>query len=416
MHRINEHNILIFLIQILVLLMCSAALSAIFRRWKQPALTAEIVVGILLGPTVFGRFLPSFYHMMFPQDAVQYNMLGTLTWLGVFFFLLEIGLEIDFLSLWGQKRAAATIAIAATLVPMAIAFPIALLLPDKYLVNPGQHFIFAAFIATAMAITAMPVAARMLRDLNILKTSLGALIMSAISIQDITGWLTFTLILGFFTRGNPPAVEMVSIISLTITFVIICLTIGKRFVGFILSQIKIRNMPKPITSITFICLVGLLCGSITQKIGIHALFGFFIAGIMAGEAKRFSRSSRVIIAQFVTAFLMPLYFASIGLRLDFIKYLDIPLILGITAVGIMGRFSGAWLGASFIHQQKANRLTIAISYIGGGMMEIVVANLAFDYGLIKESVFIAIVCGAVISSIIMSQWLHHSMKAMQTLA
>jgi Kef-type K+ transport system membrane component KefB/mannitol/fructose-specific phosphotransferase system IIA component (Ntr-type) len=410
MHYLSEHNIFIFLIQVFLLLGLARGLGEIFRKYKQPPLTAEIIVGIILGPTIFGRFLPYIHQVIFPKDVIQLNMLETVAWVGVFFLLLEIGLEIDFSSAWKQRGDALKIALSDIMIPMVIAFISCLFLPDRYLVDPSQRLIFALFMATVMTISAMPVAARTLHDLKLSKTDLGFLIMSALSVNDIIGWLLFTLVLGFFTQAGPDITKTLIIVGSTIGFTIICLTIGRRFADTVISKIKEKHMPQPATALTFICLLGLLGGAVTQKIGIHALFGFFIAGIMAGGAKALSERTRQIISQMVYAIFVPLFFVNIGLKIDFLKNFDIFLISLISVIGIFGRFLGAWLGVNFTRLSRTNRMPIAIAHTPGGAMEIVVGLLALEYNLITEPVFVAIVFGAVVSSIMLGPWLHYSIK------
>jgi len=410
MHYLNEQNIFIFLIQILFLLGCARGLGILFRKWKQPSLTAEILVGIILGPTIFGRFFPSLHQFIFPREIIQQNMLETVAWLGVLFLLLETGLEIDFSSAWRQRGEALTIALTDIIVPMIIAFIPCFFLPNHYLVNPQQRFVFALFMATVMTISAMPIAARALHDLRLSKTDLGFLIMSALSVNDIIGWLIFTLVLGFFTQTNLELIRVLVILFSTIGFTVFCLTFGRNITDLVISKIKQKGMPEPGTSLTFICLLGLLCGAITQKIGIHALFGFFIAGIMAGEAKVLPERTRQVISQMVYALFVPLFFAGLGLKIDFLKNFDIFLVVFISGIGIAGRFLGAWLGVNFTRLSKANRLSIAIAHTPGGAMEIVIAVLALEYHLITEPVFVAIVFGAVISSVLLGPWLSYSIK------
>lgn len=136
MHYLNETNIVTFLIQVFLLLGLARTLGELFRKWKQPALMAEILVGVLLGPTIFGRFLPPLHQIIFPADVIQQNMLETVAWLGVLFFLLERGLEFDFSSAWRQRGDAFKIAITDIIVPMTISFIACLFLPNSYLVNP----------------------------------------------------------------------------------------------------------------------------------------------------------------------------------------------------------------------------------------------------------------------------------------
>jgi Kef-type K+ transport system membrane component KefB/mannitol/fructose-specific phosphotransferase system IIA component (Ntr-type) len=409
-HYLNENNIFIFLLQVFVLLLCARGLGELFRRWKQPALTAEILVGIVFGPTILGRFFPVIHQYIFPPDVIQKNMLETVAWVGILFFLLKTGLEIDFSSAWRQRGDALKISFADLTVPMAIAFVPCLFLPEKYMVDPSQRIIFALFVATIMTISALPVTARVLGDLNLYKTDIGFLIMSALSVNDLLGWVIFTLILGFFTQASIAITQIATVIIATVGFAVLCLAYGRKLADGVISKIKKTNLPEPSTSLTFICLLGILCGAITVKIGIHALFGFFIAGIMAGEARALSEKTRQVISQMVHAIFIPLFFASVGLKIDFFKNFDVFFVVFILVIGIAGRFLGAWVGVKLTGKYKPNRFLISLAHIPGGEMQIVVGLLALEYRLISEQVFVAVVFGAVISSVILGPCMSYALK------
>jgi fructose-specific phosphotransferase system IIA component len=293
---------------------------------------------------------------------------------------------------------------------MAVAFIPALLIPDRFLTNPDQRMIFAFFMAAALTISAMPVAARALHDLRLSKTDLGFLIMSALSVNDIIGWLIFTLVLAAATKPELGLLSNLLIMGGTIAFTAVCLTAGRIGASAAIEQMKKRNMPEPASSLTFICLLGLACGAITSKIGIHALFGFFIAGIMAGQSAALSQRTRQIISQMVYAIFVPLFFANIGLKIDFLADFNWGLALMVTAVGVGGRFLGAWLGVKLTKIGKSNRLSIAIAHTPGGAMEIVVGLIALESGVITQPIFVAIVFGAATSSVILGPWLGWSIK------
>ncbi|MDP1853015.1 MAG: cation:proton antiporter [Candidatus Omnitrophota bacterium] len=408
MHYFTEQNIFIFLVQVFLLLGLARAAGELFRRFRQPALTGEILVGVILGPTIFGRFLPNLYQNIFPQDITQKNMLETVIWLGLLFFLLETGLKMDFSSAWRHRGKALTIALTGIIVPMALGFFACLLLPEHYLVNPRERLVFAFFMATVMTISAMPTAARALNDLDLAKTDLGFLIMSALSVNEIIGWVVFAFILHFLNPAESIQAQKIFLIFSGIVAVIIfCLTFGRRFSDFVISKIKEYGLPEPASSLTFISLLGFLCGAIFQKIGVSALLGFFIAGIMAGEARALSERTRQVISQMVYAIFIPLFFAGIGLKADFVKHFDVGLVIFIAGLGIFGKFFGAWLGALFSGLAKENIMPLAIAHTPGGSMEIVIGILALQYGLINEVVFVAIVSGGIISSLILGPWLKY---------
>jgi len=409
MHHLGESQIFLFLLQVFILMGCARGLGEVFKRFKQPAVTAEILVGLLLGPTIMGRFLPELQQSLFPPEAIQQAMLDTLAWIGVLFLLLDTGLELDFSIAWRQRSSALVIALFDVIVPMVVAFAVVVWLPDRYLVNPDQRVIFSLFMATVMTISALPVAARVLHDFKILKADLGFLVMSALAVNDIIGWVLFTIILGTFTSGTVALGPIAFVFVATIGFAAFALTIGRRLSTRLFDSVKRRNFPEPGTSLTIVVLLGLLFGAFTQKLGIHALFGFFIAGIVVGEARSLSEQTRSVISQMVHSLFVPLFFANIGLKLDFFANFDIFLVTLISVIGIGGRYLGAWLGVTLTTVPRINRDLISIAHTPGGMMEVVIALLAFQSGLITAEVFVAIIFGAIFSSIIMGPWMARSM-------
>ncbi len=405
MHFLDEHHIFLFLVQVFLLLLCARGLGELFRRWKQPALTAELLVGLVLGPTLLGRFLPGVHAALFPPDAIQQAMLETVAWLGVLFLLLDTGLEIDFSIAWRQRGSALVIALSDILIPMVVAFVPLIFLPDRFLAHADRRIIFGLFMATVMTISAMPVSARGLHDLNLLKTNLGFLTMSALAVNDIIGWVLFAIILGLFLQTSVALGPIFLVFVGTIGFAVLALTVGRTVSTRIFDTMKARRFPEPASSLTVTLLLGLLFGSITQKLGVHALFGFFLAGIVAGEAKSLSEDTRRVINQMVYALFVPLFFANIGLKIDFVANFHFGLVALICLVGIAGRYLGAWLGVNLTSVPRVNRHLISIAHTPGGMMEIVVALLALESGLITQPVFVAIVFSAVFTSVIMGPWM-----------
>lgn len=409
---LDESNILLFLIQVLILLGLARGLGLVFARFGQPSITAEILVGVVLGPTLLGRALPGLQQALFPADPIQQSMLDAVAWLGILFFLLDTGLDTDFATAWRQRREALVISAADTFIPILIAFVPCMLLPDAYLVDPQRRILFAVFLATIMTISALPVTARVLQDLDLYRTDMGLLIICALTINDVTGWLIFAILLGFAAEGAVDAVNIPLMLTATILFAFACLTVGRRLTNSALERFHAWKLPEPGTSLTFLCLLGLLGGIVTTWIGIHALFGFFIVGIMAGEARALTENTRQVMRQMVRAVLVPLFFATIGLRVDFAGNFDPPLVLMLLAVGIGGRFLGAWLGATWAGQPRISRHLIGAAHTPGGEMQIVIGMLALDYGVISERVYVAVIFGAVASSIALGPWMRRALRAM----
>ncbi len=405
MHYLNESMILVFLVQVCLLLSLSRIAGLLLQRIGQPAISGEILVGIVLGPTIFGRFAPGLHGLIFPADMMQQNMLETVAWLGILFFLLDAGLETNLTAALRHRRDALTIAGADLILPMVIAFIPVYFLPQSYIGAGGGRLMFTLFIATIMTISALPVTARILQDLGIYRSDASLLTMCALTINDIVGWVVFAVILGFATGGRMSLADITLITVLTIAFTVICFTVGKKLTDRALDGINRMKRPQPGTSLTLIFVLGMAAGAVTLAIGVHALFGFFIAGIMAGESRHLSENTRQTISHLVKALLVPLFFASIGLKIDFLKELDLPLAAFLLCIGVAGRFAGAWAGVSLTRHPKTNRQLIAAAHTPGGEMQIVIGILAVEYDVITPPVFVAIIVSAVLSSVLVGPWM-----------
>lgn len=411
MKFLTEHNLLIFLIQFALLLGISKAVGLIFERFKQSTITGEVLVGLILGPAIFGRWLPEYQSLLFPRDPLQISMLETIAWFGNFYLLMETGLDVNFGRIWKQKGQALVISMTDLIVPVMLAFlPIYFLIGDSFLIDPSRRMVFTLFISTIMTISALPVAIRVMYDLNILKSDTGFLIISALTINDLIGWVVFTIILGVFRQAQIDLPVVIRLIILTVGFTILALTLLRKYVDKAMTVIHVKYGADTGMKTTFVFLVGMLFGAITLKIGIHSLFGFFIAGIVLGETKHFSENDRFVMNRLVHSLFVPVFFANIGLHLNFIASFNWQLVLLFTVMGIGVRYLGAYLGAILAKQDKSNLQTIAICHTAGGEMHIVVAILAFSAGLISEHIFVAIVVASIISTIVFGPWLSQALK------
>lgn len=410
MHYLEESHILLFLAQLFILLLATRGLGQVFERLGQPALTAELLVGVILGPTVLGRFLPQVHQVLFPADPIQRSMLETVAWIGVLFLLLETGLEIDFSIAWRNRGSAMVIALSDIIIPMVLGFIGMWFVSDRHLVHPHQRVVFSMFMATALTISAMPVTARVLHSLDLLKSEVGFITMSALAVNDVIGWVLFTMILGLFTRQSLEIRSLAVVLVSTVGFAAAALAFGRKASTGLIRAVQRAQLPEPGTSLTLVSVVGMLCGAITQWLGIHALFGFFIAGVVMGESKGLTEQTRAVISQMVHAIFVPLFFANIGLKIDFAGGFDLWLVALITVLGIFARYVGAWVGVTIAGLPRVDRDLISVGHTPGGMMEVVVALLALQAGLIKQSVFVAIVFGAVFSSVLVGPWMAYAMR------
>lgn len=410
MHYLSEEHVLVFLMQMLILLATAKIIGGLFQQWGLPSLAGEILTGILLGPTILGRTLPGLQAALFPRELIQQNMLETVSWIGVLFLLLATGFEVSLTSAWKQGKAAFLIGVVGVVVPFVTGAIVFWYLPQRYWGSSADHLTFTLFLSTAASISAIAVIARILHDLEILKSDLGLATLSGFVVNDLLGWLVFAFVLGFVGRHELNPMGILRTLFEVVFFVVVCLTVGSRLVGLMTRKLKRMSLPHPATVLTFISCIAMLCGAITQWIGIHAILGFFLAGVMAGNTSEISERTREIISQMVHAVFVPIFFASIGLKVDFLQNLDLPLVGVFSAVAIGGKFTGAWIGAVFARMSRADSLSVGIAFIPGGAMEIVLGLLALEIGIISETAFVAIVFAALSSSVAVGPLLAWSLR------
>ena len=409
-HYLSEHHLLIFLTQILLLLVMARGFGEVLRHWGHPPVVGEILVGLLLGPTLLGRLSPDLYQMLFPPDQIQFTMLETVSWFGVLLLLLETGLQVDVSAAWQQRGPALRIGIIGVIVPLVVGFLLSLPLPDHYLAMPDQRITFALFLGTTMAISAMVIIARVLHDLDLIKSDLGLLTLCGYAVNDILAWVILSLVFATAAAATLSIGSVVILLVAAVGFTAFCLSLGLRIVDRSLAGLVKQLPQQPGVVLTFVCCLGLLCGAVTQWIGLTALLGFFLAGIMAGDAGALSERVRQILTQMVHAIFVPLYFASIALQIDFFANFDAFLVLFVSVVSIGGKYFGAWLGAQQAGLSTTDRVSIGIAFTPSGVTGIVVAAVAVEYQIITIPVFVSIVLSAIVSSLIVAPWLMWSIR------
>ena len=185
---ISAQQIFLFLVQFAVLLASARLLGEVMKRYGQPPVFGELLAGIALGPSLFGWLAPDLFIALFPREALQYQLLELISWLGMIFLLLLTGLEIDMTILRKLGRPAALASVLGVLLPFTLGYIFATLIPDRLVARPEQRVVFHLFMGTAMAISAVPVIAKILMDLNVLRRNIGTIIMGAAIVDDIAGW------------------------------------------------------------------------------------------------------------------------------------------------------------------------------------------------------------------------------------
>lgn len=401
---IDEANIFYLLLQLSIIFILTNFVNSFLKKINQPTITGNLLVGIILGPTILGSFFPKIYNFIFPQNLVQVAMLDTLGWFGLFLVLLSTGIEVDFSSIWKQRKNALVISILDIIIPIVFSMAFIYFLPSRYFEFSDNKFITSFFISVIMTISALPIAIRALREVGIMKSDLGFLIISALTINDIIGWIVFTLLLSLFSMKFFDWEIAIKIILYTGIFTFLALNIGKKIVNWLFLKVINQDSDGVQGVLAVLISTGVVFGLITLEIGIHTLFGFFIAGIVAGDSPIFTKSARNTVHNFVYSIFASLFFVNIGLKINFFESFNLFLALFITFVGVAGRYLGAWIGSTLSKNIKYRNI-ISIAHTPGGEMHIVVSLIALSFGLLNKELFVAIVFAAILSSIINGPWL-----------
>jgi Kef-type K+ transport system membrane component KefB len=267
-------------------------------------------------------------------------------------------------------------------------------------------FLFALFFATALSISALPVIARTLMDLNLYRSDLGMIIIAAAIFNDLAGWIIFAMILGMMEHQSGHGIGIGQTIGLTLLFAAGMLTIGRWFIHRVLPWVK-AHTSWPGGVLGFALVLALLAAAVTEYIGVHAIFGSFLVGIAIGDSSHLREQTRMVIHQFVSFIFAPLFFASIGLTVDFVRYFDVGLILAVLVIACVGKVGGCCLGARWSGMSSREAWALGFGMNARGAMEIILGLLALQFGIINERLFVALVIMALVTSMLsgpMMQW------------
>jgi len=463
---LSYEQITVFLLAFGVLLGTARLFGEIARKFGQPTVLGEILAGVVLGATVLGNpailggdgVNVQFYEWLFPtyeeptrmfdsfdiEDASQvtilenepdrmvYSIEGNATveiyqteekrydggflsmtmflTLAAVFLLLVAGLEVDLSIVWKQGKAALWVSLMGMVVPFAFGFGLAYAIPEVigYDRESDLLFPFALFLGIAMSITALPVIAKILMDLNMFRSDMGMLIMSSAMVNDLLGWIGFAMVLALVagaatvgaevpTDAGPP--DLLVTVGWTLLFVGGMLTVGRWVIHKILPFIQ-ANTSWPGGVLGFVLTVALVSAAATEAIGIHSIFGAFVAGVAIGDSKHLRAKTRETIEQFINNIFAPLFFAGIGLRVNFIEGFDVWAVSIVLVVAILGKLIGCYFGAKWAGLSKRESAAIGMGMSARGAMEIILGQLALSYGLITEKLFVAIVVMAIATSLI----------------
>ncbi len=399
MTHLTPHDLTMVLLALAVLLGVARLLGEVARWLGQPSVLGEITAGILLGPTVLGRVAPELKAALFPPEGPVAIALEAFFALAVVLFLLVAGLEVDLSVAFRQGKTALGVGGGGMLLPFILGFAVAWFAPGLLMDVPeDRKLVFALFFATALCISALPVVVKILKDLNLIKTEVGVVVISSAIVNDLLGWMIFALVLGMMGAAKG-SFDLTTVVILTLLFVGFILTVGRWLVHRLLPVLQAR-LSWPAGVLGFTLSVALVCAAFTEWIGIHAIFGAFLFGVALGDSRHLRQRTRATLDHFISFTFAPLFFASIGLSVDFIGNFDLVPVVVVFVLACFGKIVGCAIGGMLGGLSKRESWAVGCAKNARGAMEIILGLLALQYGLIDERLFVALVIMALLTSMI----------------
>ncbi|WP_051362004.1 cation:proton antiporter domain-containing protein [Solimonas soli] len=384
------------LLQIVVILVAARGLGRLFRRLGQPPVIGEIVAGLALGPSLLGGLWPAASAQLFAPASL--GPLGLLSQLGVLVFMFLVGLDLDPGTIRHKARTAIVVSHTSIFVPFALGVGLVLVAYPQ-LGAPGAPFAsLALFMGIAMSVTAFPVLARILEDRGLLQTVIGRDAIACAAIDDVSAWCLLALVVALAKGDGLAGVALT--VALTALFVAAMLLLVKPLLARWAAQRQSRGADALQISVVLVAL--LLAATITEVIGIHALFGAFVAGLVMPAAGAFRGHVRERLHAFATIVLLPLFFALSGLRtqLGLIDGAgDWALCGAIVALAVAGKLGGSYVAARLTGAGREEAFTIGALMNTRGLMELIVLNLGYDLGILSPRVFSMMVVMALVTTL-----------------
>ncbi|MEX1162490.1 MAG: cation:proton antiporter [Nitriliruptor sp.] len=410
---LGEHDLLVFWAQFTFLLIVARGLGSLFKRQGQPAVVGELLAGLLIGPSVFGRFLPDAAGWLFPGSTSESAPILTIAWVGVALLLLETGFETDLGLLRRLGRQAAAVSLGSLIVPLVMGFALGWFMPGDPFVGPaGSQFTFAAFIAVAMSISALPVVARILTELDLMRRDIAQVTVAAAMVNDLVGWILLGTLSGIVASGQLALGQSIVTVVAIAAFFTFALTIGQRLTD---TSLRVaRQVSAGISGpLTVTIVVMLVAATVTQAIGVEAVLGAFVAGIVIGRSPYQHPEVRRTIELLAAAVFAPIFFASAGIYVDLGAVASpsgLAWTVGVIVVATVAKLVGSYVGARAGGMTTSDGLAIGIGLNARGAMEIVLATIAFSLGVFSTDAYTIVVMMAIVTSLVAPPLLRRALR------
>ncbi|NMH28584.1 cation:proton antiporter domain-containing protein [Flavobacterium silvaticum] len=391
-----QHPLALLLAQIITIILMARVFGWISRKLGQPTVIGEMIAGIVLGPSLVGMYFPEYSQLLFPKESL--GNLQFLSQIGLILFMFVVGMELDLKAIQNKAKDAVVISHASIIFPFTLGVGLAYFIYEQYAPKQVEFLSFALFLGIAMSITAFPVLARIVQERGIHKTKLGAIVITCAAADDITAWCILATVIAIVKAGS--ITSSLYVIGLALVYVFVMLTVVRPFLNRVAELKNSRaKLSKPVVAIFLVTLI--ISAYVSEIIGIHALFGAFMAGAIMPDNNRFRSIIIEKVEDVSLIVLLPLFFVFTGLRTQIGLINDSSLweiLACIIGVAVAGKFLGSAIAAKFVGQNWKDSLTIGALMNTRGLMELIVLNIGYDLGVLSDQVFTMMVLMALITT------------------
>ena len=385
------------LLQLITILVAARIMGELFSRAGQPAVIGEMTAGILLGPSLFGWLSPALFGRVFPTGSL--SALQLLSQIGVCLFLFVVGMSVDVSHVKRKASAAVAISFSSIVVPAALGGLLAIVLFSAYRGGRATALSFGLFMAISMSITAFPVLARILDERKMTSTPLGTMALTCAAMNDVTAWSLLAVIVAITNADG--LTGPLGTLVLVVVFGAIMLRIVRPLLPLWLGDDTHESEPARPSVMVGAFLLMLVSALATDLIGIHALFGAFLAGAIMPRSGGVREHMKVRIEDFSTLFLLPLFFVFTGLRTSLNLLNDVQswlICLGIIVVAIAGKLGGTFIAARWTGMPSPDAFALGALMNTRGLMELIALNIGYDLGILSPRIFSMLVLMALVTT------------------
>lgn len=412
----TEQLLFYTLLQLSIIVLAARAGGALAQRLGQSVAVGEIITGILLGPSLFGALAPDLFALVFRSTPPQ--PLTILSQVGLLLLMFQIGLEFDFGHLRERRnrKAVMAVSVAGLVAPFALGLAFAVMAPD-WLVHTPNRFGFTLFVATAFSITALPILGRIMIEFNLTRSPLGVIAISAAAINDVVGWLLLALVTALSVSAFDPW-QFGWHVGGVVLFGVVSWWGIRPLLARVVQQ-QMADQPErslPPTLMGVIIAAIFIGGMTTYQLGIFAIFGGFMMGVLLHAEHRFVQAWNDKVGSFVNVFFLPIFFTFTGLRTD-IGSLGSAEAWGwcalLIALATLGKFGACWLAARWAGLDSREARIVGIMMNTRALMELIIINVGFDLGVIGREVFTMLVLMAIFSTVVTTPALRRWLPGLQ---